>query len=216
MSDAVRAVTVGRAIPLPGNDIDTDRIIPARYLKSITSAASSGGRRSDATDGLGEAAFIDARAADRAAGRTHPLDDARYTGGSILLVGRNFGCGSSREHAPQALQRFGIRALVGESFAEIFAGNCTVLGLPAVRAAAADLERLLELVGQHPETEVTVDLEAQTVTAGALQCPATLPDGARHALVRGTWDSTTLLLANRDRIAATTARLPYLNAFAER
>ena len=202
MSDAVRAVTVGRAIPLPGNDIDTDRIIPARYLKSIT------------FDGLGEAAFIDARAADRAAGRTHPLDDARYAGASILLVGRNFGCGSSREHAPQALQRFGIRALVGESFAEIFAGNCTVLGLPAVRAAAADIERLLELVGQHPETEVTVDLEAQTVTAGDLQCPATLPDGARHALVRGTWDSTTLLLANRDRIAATTARLPYLGAFA--
>ena len=127
MSDAVRAVTVGRAIPLPGNDIDTDRIIPARYLKSIT------------FDGLGEAAFIDARAAERAAGRTHALDDARYAGASILLVGRNFGCGSSREHAPQALQRFGIRALVGESFAEIFAGNCTVLGLPAVRAAAAGL-----------------------------------------------------------------------------
>ena len=162
MSDAVRAVTVGRAIPLPGNDIDTDRIIPARYLKSIT------------FDGLGEAAFIDARAAERAAGRTHALDDARYAGASILLVGRNFGCGSSREHAPQALQRFGIRALVGESFAEIFAGNCTVLGLPAVRAAAADIERLLELVGQHPETEVTVDLEAQTVTAGAI-CSARLP-----------------------------------------
>ena len=202
MSDAVRAVTVGRAIPLPGNDIDTDRIIPARYLKAIT------------FDGLGEAAFIDERAAERAAGRTHPLDDKRWTGGSILLVGRNFGCGSSREHAPQALQRFGIRALVGESFAEIFSGNCTVLGIPAVRAAAADIERLQALVEQDPFTEVTVDLAAQTVSAGALQCPATLPEGARHALVRGTWDSTTLLLAGRDRIAATTANLPYLNAFA--
>ena len=202
MSDAVRAVTVGRAIPLPGNDIDTDRIIPARYLKAIT------------FDGLGEAAFIDERAAEQAAGRTHPLDDARFAGGSILLVGRNFGCGSSREHAPQALQRYGIRALVGESFAEIFAGNCTVLGIPAVRAAAADIERLQELVVQHPETEVTIDLEAQTVNAGDLQCAATLPAGARHALVRGTWDSTTLLLANRDRIAAAAGRLPYLDAFA--
>ena len=202
MNDAVRAVTVGRAIPLPGNDIDTDRIIPARYLKAIT------------FDGLGEAAFIDERAAEQAAGRTHPLDDPRYAGGSILVVGRNFGCGSSREHAPQALQRYGIRALVGESFAEIFAGNCTVLGIPAVRAAAADVARLQELVGQLPETEVTVDLEAQMVTAGALQCAATLPEGARHAMVRGTWDSTTLLLANRDRIAATAGRLPYLDAFA--
>ena len=201
MNDAVRAVTVGRAIPLSGNDIDTDRIIPARYLKAIT------------FDGLGEAAFIDERAAEQAAGRTHPLDDERWAGGSILLVRRNFGCGSSREHAPQALQRFGIRALVGESFAEIFSGNCTVLGIPAVRAAAADLERLQALVEQDPSTEVTVDLEAQTVTAGALQCPATLPEGARHALVRGTWDSTTLLLAGRDRIAATAGQLPYLGAF---
>jgi 3-isopropylmalate/(R)-2-methylmalate dehydratase small subunit len=202
MSDAIRAVTTGRVIPLPGNDIDTDRIIPARYLKAIT------------FDGLGEGAFIDERAAERDAGRTHPFDDARWAGGSILLVGRNFGCGSSREHAPQALQRFGIRALVGESFAEIFSGNCTVLGIPAVRAAGADIERLQALVQQDPALEVTVDLEAQTVTAGDLQCPATLPEGARHALVRGTWDSTTLLLAGRNQIAATAARLPYLNAFA--
>ena len=202
MSDAVRAVTVGRAIPMPGNDIDTDRIIPARYLKAIT------------FDGLGETAFIDERAAERGAGRTHPLDDERWAGGSILLVGRNFGCGSSREHAPQALQRFGIRALVGESFAEIFSGNCTVLGIPVVRAAAADVERLQALVAEQPATEVTVDLEARRVTAGTLSCSADLPEGARLALVRGTWDSTTLLLANRDRIAATAGRLPYLDAFA--
>ena len=202
MSEAGRALTRGRAIPMPGNDIDTDRIIPARYLKQVT------------FDGLGEAAFIDERAADRAAGRTHPFDDPRFAGGSILLVGRNFGCGSSREHAPQALQRFGIRALVGESFAEIFAGNCTVLGIPAVRAAGADLERLLALVAADPATEVTVDLEAGQVSAGPLRCAAQLPEGARHALVRGTWDSTTLLLANRERIRAAAARLPYLNAFA--
>ena len=202
MSEARRAVTTGRAIPMPGNDIDTDRIIPARYLKQVT------------FDGLGEAAFIDERAADRAAGRTHPFDDPRFAGGSILLVGRNFGCGSSREHAPQALQRFGIRALVGESFAEIFAGNCTVLGIPAVRAAGADLERLQALVAADPATEVTVDLEGGQVSAGPLRCAARLPEGARHALVRGTWDSTTLLLANRERIRAAAARLPYLNAFA--
>ena len=202
MSDAVRALTTGRAIPMPGNDIDTDRIIPARYLKNVT------------FDGLGEAAFIDERAAERKAGRTHPFDDARYAGGSILVVGRNFGCGSSREHAPQALQRFGIRALVGESFAEIFSGNCTVLGIPVVRAAAADVERLQALVAEQPATEVTVDLEARQVAAGALNCAADLPEGARLALVRGTWDSTTLLLANRDRIAATAGLLPYLDAFA--
>ncbi len=202
MSDAARATTTGRAIPMPGNDIDTDRIIPARYLKYVT------------FDGLGEGAFIDERAADRKAGRTHPFDDARYAGGSILLVGRNFGCGSSREHAPQALQRFGIRALVGESFAEIFAGNCTVLGIPAVRVAAADVERLRLLVADDPALEVAVDLEARKVTASEWSCAADLPDGARLALVRGTWDSTTLLLANRERIAATAARLPYLHAFA--
>ena len=202
MSDAVRALTTGRAIPMPGNDIDTDRIIPARYLKNVT------------FDGLGGAAFIDERAADRKAGRTHPFDDPRYEGGSILLVGRNFGCGSSREHAPQALQRFGIRTLVGESFAEIFSGNCTVLGIPVVRVTAADVERLQALVAEQPATEVTVDLEARQVTAGTLSCSADLPEGARHALVRGTWDSTTLLLANGDRIAATAGRLPYLNAFA--
>ena len=202
MSDARRAVTIGRAIPMPGSDIDTDRVIPARYLKQVT------------FEGLGEAAFIDERAADRKAGRVHPFDDPRFAGGSILLVGRNFGCGSSREHAPQALQRFGIRALVGESFAEIFAGNCTVLGIPAVRAAGADLERLQALVAAQPATEVTVDLEAGRVSAGSLSCAATLPEGARRALVRGTWDSTTLLLANRERIRAAAARLPYLNAFA--
>ena len=201
MTTATRALTTGRAIPMPGNDIDTDRIIPARYLKNVT------------FDGLGEAAFIDERAAERDAGRTHPLDDERWAGGSILVVGRNFGCGSSREHAPQALQRFGIRALVGESFAEIFAGNCTVLGIPAVRAAAADVERLQALVAEQPETEVTVDLEARQVAAGALNCSVDLPEGARLALVRGTWDSTTLLLANRDRIAATAGQLPYLGAF---
>ncbi len=202
MSDAVRAVTAGRAISMRGDDIDTDRIIPARYLKSIT------------FDGLGEAVFIDERAADRTAGRTHPFDDDRFAGGSILVVGRNFGCGSSREHAPQALQRYGIRALVGESFAEIFAGNCTVLGMPAVRAAAADIERLQALVEQEPAFEVTVDLEERQVTAGALRCAVDLPAGARHALVRGTWDSTSLLLANRSGIAAVTGRLPYLDAFA--
>ncbi len=202
MSEAVRAVTTGRAISMPGSDVDTDRIIPARYLKQVT------------FEGLGEAAFIDERAADRRAGRVHPFDDPRFAGGSILLVGRNFGCGSSREHAPQALQRFGIRALVGESFAEIFAGNCTVLGIPAVRAAAADLERLRALVTEQPATEVTVDLQAGRVSAGSLSCAAELPDGARRALVRGTWDSTTLLLANREQIRAAAARLPYLNAFA--
>lgn len=201
MNDAVRALTVGRAIPLRGNDIDTDRITPARYLKSIT------------FEGLADASFVDERAAEQKAGRTHPFDDSRFSNSSILIVGGNFGCGSSREHAPQALQRFGIRAIVGESFAEIFASNCTVLGIPLVRASVANIKELHDLVEKYPQTKISVDLSDLQVHAGNLSFKIIMPEGARRALMRGTWDSTSMLLANKEKVAFVINKLPYLSDF---
>ncbi|HUI70204.1 MAG TPA: isopropylmalate isomerase, partial [Spirochaetia bacterium] len=151
---SVRKLIKGRGIVLPGDDIDTDRIIPARYLRLIT------------FEELGKYAFFDERFDDAGKPKPHPLNDPRFTGGSILLVNRNFGCGSSREHAPQSLMRMGINAFVGESFAEIFSGNCTALGLPAVRVSRDDALQLQKLVEGDPTLEVSVDLEALTVMAG--------------------------------------------------
>ncbi len=187
----------GRAVPLRGADVDTDRIIPARYLRTVTFAA------------LGAHVFED----DRAAGG-HPFDDPRFQGASILVVNANFGCGSSREHAPQALLRWGIRALVGASFAEIFFGNCVANGLPCVTAAPAAVERLQAAVAAQPELEVTVDLQRMLVACGSESIPVTMPGGAREQLLSGSWDSLGQLLAAEAQIAATAARLPYMNQFA--
>jgi 3-isopropylmalate/(R)-2-methylmalate dehydratase small subunit len=187
----------GRALAVPGNDIDTDRIIPARFLKAVT------------FDGLGEGLFFDARKAV-AAGEIHPLDDPRFRGASILLTGANFGCGSSREHAPQAIRKFGFRAVVAESYAEIFFGNATTIGLACVCAARPDLERLSAAVAAEPATEVTVDLVARKIRFGGEEVPLTVRDSARDALVNGRWDSIGELLDGREAVAATAARLPYL------
>jgi 3-isopropylmalate/(R)-2-methylmalate dehydratase small subunit len=189
---------VGRACVLRGDDIDTDRIIPARYLRCIR------------FDGLGEHAFEDDRAQAKG---DHPLDDERFAGASILVVGRNFGCGSSREHAPQALMRRGLRAFVGASFAEIFAGNCTALGLPAVTLEAADLAALMDSVELDPGQQVVVDLEARSVGSRAGVARAAIPDGARAQLLDGTWNATAVLLEAGDAIERTASRLPY--AFSE-
>lgn len=199
---SVRKLIRGRAIPLPGDDIDTDRIIPARYLRMIT------------FEELGRYAFIDERVDEAGKLRPHPLNEEKFKGGTILVVNRNFGCGSSREHAPQSLMRMGIEAFIGESFAEIFSGNCTALGLPAVRVSHEDALKLQSLVESDPSIDVTVDLEAQTVSAGAARFSFTMPDSDRRSLVSGTWDSTAMLLANREAIGTTAARIPYLNAFA--
>ncbi len=188
----------GRAVPVPGNDIDTDRIIPARFLKAVT------------FDGLGEGLFADARKAETAAGRTHPLDEARFRGAQILLSGANFGCGSSREHAPQAIQKYGLKAVVAESYAEIFFGNSTTIGLACVSAARADLARLTAAVEANPALEVTLDLAAEKIHFGGQTVPLTLRASARDALVNGRWDSIGELLDGRDAVAATAARLPYL------
>jgi 3-isopropylmalate/(R)-2-methylmalate dehydratase small subunit len=189
----------GRACVLRGDDIDTDRIIPARFLRAVT------------FDGLGEHAFEDDRIQAKG---DHPLDDERFAGASILVVGANFGCGSSREHAPQALMRAGFRAFIGESFAEIFAGNCTALGLPYVTLDTDDLAALMDSVVLDPEQQVAVDLEARTVTSRAGTAAAKLPDGVRRQLLKGSWNATRELLDAGDAIEATAARIPYLGDYA--
>jgi len=189
----------GRACVLRGDDIDTDRIIPARFLRAVT------------FDGLGEHAFEDDRIQAKG---DHPFDDERFAGASILIVGANFGCGSSREHAPQALMRAGFRAFIGESFAEIFAGNCTALGLPYVTLETDDLAALMDSVVLDPDQQVVVDLKARTVISRAGTAAAKLPDGVRHQLIGGSWNATRELLDAGDAIEATAARIPYLGDYA--
>ncbi len=185
------------ACVLRGDDVDTDRIIPARFMKVVT------------FDDMGRHAFEDAR---KAAKGKHPLDDPRYSGAGILIVGNNFGCGSSREHAPQALMRFGFKAFVGGSFAEIFAGNCTSLGLPCVTLPADALAKLMDSVELDPQQRLTIDLGARTVTSRAGVMPAGIPDGVRMQLMEGTWDATRVLLEAGDAIERTAAAIPYFAA----
>lgn len=190
----------GRGLPVPGNDLDTDRIIPARFLKAIT------------FDAMGEGLFFDARQATTAAGQVHPLDDARFRGARILLTGANFGCGSSREHAPQAIQKFGFRAVVAESYAEIFFGNATTIGLACVTATRADIAQLAAAVAANPALEITIDLVACEMRYEGRVAKVTMRDSAREALVHGRWDSIGELLEGREAVAATASRLPYLVA----
>ena len=200
--EIIREVS-GTALPLPGDNIDTDRIIPARFLKSISFA------------GLEDHLFEDDRAQIAAqGGEPHPFSDPRYDAAAILAVNANFGCGSSREHAPQALYRFGIQAIVGESFAAIFAGNCTIMGLPTVTVSAKEIDRLMKTVEQNPRTEYTVDLESKTLSYGDQKLSIDLPETYRTALTTGSWNSTAMLRANLDRVKETASKLPYLNGFA--
>jgi 3-isopropylmalate/(R)-2-methylmalate dehydratase small subunit len=186
-----------RGIPLEGNDIDTDRIIPARFMKCVT------------FEGLGRYAFYDERFDEQGREKSHELNDPRYEGAQILIVGRNFGCGSSREHAPQSLKGFGIRAFVGESFAEIFRGNCSSMGLPAVTLSHDDVRKLKETVKKTPDIVITIDLEKKTVSAGDVVLELDMPETHRRALLSGTWDSTATLLSHREEIVAHEKELPY-------
>jgi 3-isopropylmalate/(R)-2-methylmalate dehydratase small subunit len=197
MMDFKRRQITGRGIPVTGNDIDTDRIIPARFLKAVT------------FEGMGDHAFEDAKKQNP----EHPFNQKVYEGASVLVVGQNFGCGSSREHAPQALMRWGIRAIVGGSFGEIFFGNCVMLGIPCLVASQEDIEWLQKAIGRLPQTPVTVDVEKQEVRFGDRVIKATVPDGARHQLVAGTWDSTAVLLEAGEKIEATAGRLPYVKGY---
>jgi 3-isopropylmalate/(R)-2-methylmalate dehydratase small subunit len=199
--DARRVRVEGRGLPLPGDDIDTDRIIPARFLREITFEA------------LGRYAFIDERIDENGATRDHPLNDPRFQGVSILLVNRNFGCGSSREHAPQSLLRMGIQAFVGESFAEIFSGNCTALGLPAARVSHGDARALMDLVTADPGLRLVVDLDRLRVSAGAQSFAISMPESDRASLMSGEWDSTSVLLSRESDIRAAARRIPYVKGF---
>lgn len=185
----------GRGLPLRGNDIDTDRIIPARFLRCVT------------FEGLGEQVFADDR---MALGGTHPFDQSQYQGANLLVVNGNFGCGSSREHAPQAILKWGIQALIGESFAEIFQGNCLANGLPCVTATPEAVTALQSYIEEHPQTQLTLDLDSLTLTYPASTIAITLGDSARQLLLSGTWDSCGQLLQNIQAIHQRAQNLPYL------
>jgi len=202
MSEIVKITKIsGTAVPIRGNDIDTDRIIPARYLKEVTFAR------------MGEYPFFDERYDASGKKKDHPFNDPEYKGAAILFVNKNFGCGSSREHAPQALYRFGIQAIVGVSFAAIFAGNCTIMGVPTVTVGAKEIEQLMKGVEDNPRTEYTVDLESKTISYDGQKIAVDLPETYRTALTTGSWDSTTLLRANLDQVKNTAAKLPYMTGF---
>jgi 3-isopropylmalate/(R)-2-methylmalate dehydratase small subunit len=204
MSELTRITrVVGRPIPLRGNDIDTDRIIPARYMKAVT------------FEGMGQYTFYDARFDAEGHSKGHVMDDPRFEakGPRVAIVNKNFGCGSSREHAPQALHRWGIKAIVGESFADIFFGNCVALGIPCVTAAEEDILYLTLAVEEDPAHDLTVDLQSMKVTYRDKVYPIALPAGVRSQLLEGTWDATRTLLQAAEQVRQTAARLPYVRGF---
>jgi 3-isopropylmalate/(R)-2-methylmalate dehydratase small subunit len=203
MSDEVEIPEVnyvaGSGVPIRGNDIDTDQIIPARFMKVVT------------FDGLGEFAFFDLRFDDDDNQKEHPFNEERYQDSSVLVVNSNFGCGSSREHAPQALMRWGIDAIIGESFAEIFAGNCLALGIPTVTADSETIEVLQDWVDANPDGEIDIDIEAEEVTYGDRTIDVTVDDAQRKALVDGVWDTTALMKSNAGAVRDKARELPYVD-----
>ncbi|MEL7353051.1 MAG: 3-isopropylmalate dehydratase small subunit [Cyanobacteria bacterium P01_A01_bin.116] len=195
MSDSSQVqVVTGRGLPLVGNDIDTDRIIPARFLRAVT------------FDGLGEQVFAD----DRKQLSDHPFNQSQYQGANVLVVNRNFGCGSSREHAPQAIARWGIKALIGESFAEIFFGNCVAMGVPCLTASSEQVTTLQKAITADPTVQVTVDLNEMRANAGDVSISVEMGTGPRQMFLNGTWDACGQLVAQKEAIAQTVSNLPYV------
>jgi 3-isopropylmalate/(R)-2-methylmalate dehydratase small subunit len=190
----------GRGVFVPGNDIDTDRIIPARFMKCVS------------FDGLGEFVFFDVRKNPDGSPKQHPLNEPRFQGATVLLSGANFGCGSSREHAPQAIQKYGFRAIIAEGYAEIFFGNSTTLGIPCVTATREDIAKVAAAVEANPQTEVVVDLAALEVRFGGQKIKITMRESARDALVNGRWDAIGELLEGVPQVQALAKKLPYLAA----
>ena len=201
MSELKRESIYGRGVVIDGDDIDTDRIVPARFLKEIT------------FDAMGEYLFCDVRFDESGNALDFPLNDARFDDAAVMIVGQNFGCGSSREHAPQAILRYGIQAIIGESFAEIFLGNCQSLGIPCVTVSAPDRARLAEAVLTNPQSKLRVDIASRHVAIQEETIAFSLADDRQQAFLAGTWDATALLKANADQIAKTAARLPYVTNF---
>ena len=199
MTSTITCVS-GRGLPLRGDDIDTDRIMPARFLRAVS------------FEGLERHLFEDDRAADPA----HPFNDPRYAGASILIVNANFGCGSSREHAPQGLARDGIHAVIGESFSEIFQGNAAMLGMPCFAVDRASAAALQALVESAPQTTIAADVATGRITAGALSIDAALPPALRDGFLSGQWNPTAMLLERFDEVRAVAARLPYIRGFQDR
>lgn len=191
----------GRAVNVPGNDIDTDRIIPARFMKCVT------------FDGLGEFLFFDVRK-DTTTGKdtNHPLNDPRFKGATVLLSGANFGCGSSREHAPQAIQKYGFKAVIAESYAEIFFGNSTTLGIPCVTAAREDIAKIAAAIEKNPAAEVVIDLVKLEARFAGQSVKIAQRESARDALVNGRWDAIGELLDGIPAVKETAKKLPYLTA----
>ncbi|WP_435077829.1 3-isopropylmalate dehydratase small subunit [Halococcus sp. AFM35] len=189
----------GTGVPIRGNDIDTDQIIPARFMKVIT------------FDGLGEFAFFDQRFDDEDNEKDHPMNEERFRDASVMVVNANFGCGSSREHAPQALMRWGIDALIGESFAEIFAGNCLALGIPTVTADHETVAEIQEWVDANPDGNLDIDVADETVRYGDDETTVEVDEAQRRALVDGVWDTTALMQSNSGAVAETAAALPYID-----
>ncbi|WP_435358672.1 3-isopropylmalate dehydratase small subunit [Haloarchaeobius sp. DFWS5] len=189
----------GTGVPVRGNDIDTDQIIPARFMKVVT------------FDGLGQFSFFDLRYDDDDEEKDHPFNEEQFQGANVLVVNSNFGCGSSREHAPQALMRWGIDAIVGESFAEIFAGNCLALGIPTVTADSETVQAIQDWVDANPDDDIDVNVAAETVTYGDTTVDVTVDDAQRKALVEGVWDTTALMKANAGEVENTAVSLPYVD-----
>ena len=190
----------GRAVTVPGNDIDTDRIIPARFMKCVT------------FDGLGEFLFYDVRKNADGSNKPHPLNEARFNGATILLSGANFGCGSSREHAPQAIQKYGFRAIIAEGYAEIFFGNSTTLGIPCVTAAREDIAKIAAAIEANPQLEIVIDVTNQEVRFGGQTIKGPIRESARDALINGRWDAIGELIDGLPAMKVTATKLPYLAA----
>lgn len=197
MNDKIVEKISGTAVPLRGDDIDTDRIIPARYLRCVT------------FDGLGEHAFED----DRKQDPDHPFNQERFDGAAILIVGHNFGCGSSREHAPQSLNKWGIKGVIGQSFAEIFFGNCNAMGMPCMTVDADTCETLFVAAEADPPPHFEIDVSGGTIRFGDRSVQGDMPSGPRESFLAGTWSDTAVLLEAADQVDEVASNLPYIKGF---
>jgi len=198
---ALKKITsvTGACVPVPGDDIDTDRIIPARFMKCVT------------FDGLGEFLFYDVRFDEKKNPKSHPLNDPKFKNATILLSGNNFGCGSSREHAPQALYRYGIRAVIAEGFAEIFFGNSITLGMPCVKASRETIQTIRAIIEKNPQAELTIDIVNQKLQINSQTFPCSIPASAQNALVNGRWDAIGELLESQEQVDKVASQLAYIN-----